>query len=290
METFIPTPDGLTLWTETFGDPGRPAVLLVMGAMNQGIFWPDGFCQRLAEAGFFVIRYDHRDTGRSSKVGWWRPYTLTGLTQDALAVLQGLGVAKATVVGLSMGGFIGQLLAAWHPQRVERLVLISTSADHRPLMAASMGLPLGRWRLPPPEPEYLACLKRLKQHPPQGPEAWAASASQGWAVTYAGSRPFPREAVEDAIARAHARTDKPLAAMHHSLAVAASRHRLALVQTIRVPTLVVHGRWDPLLPLAHGQYLAQHIPAAQSLTLDMGHSFMWSWDDEVRAAIEGFAV
>jgi len=93
VETILTTPDGVSLWTETFGEPGQPALLLVMGAMNQGIFWPDAFCQQLADAGHFVIRYDHRDTGRSSKVGRWPPYTLKALARDALAVLQGLGVA-----------------------------------------------------------------------------------------------------------------------------------------------------------------------------------------------------
>ena len=288
VETILTTPDGVSLWTETFGEPGQLALLLVMGAMNQGIFWPDAFCQQLADAGHFVIRYDHRDTGRSSKVGRWPPYTLKALARDALAVLQGLGVARATVVGLSMGGFIGQWLAVQHPERVERLVLISTSADHRPYVAATLGLPARLLRLPPPEPGYLAYLQRLKRLPPKTPEAVFASVSEGWATTYAGPRPYPRAEVEAAIRLAYTRTHEPLAALNHGLAVAVSRHRLELVKRIRVPTLVIHGRHDPLFPLPHGAYLAQHIPDARLVVLDMGHAFMWSWDAEVRDAILGF--
>ena len=116
MERMIITPDGLRLWSESFGDPDKPCILLIMGAMNQGIFWPEGFCNRLASAGFHVLRYDHRDTGRSSKVLYLRtPYDLATLARDAVAVLDGHGVAKASsIVGLSMGGYIAQILAIEH--------------------------------------------------------------------------------------------------------------------------------------------------------------------------------
>ena len=288
METHVATPDGLSLWTETFGDATRPALLLVMGAMNQGIFWPDAWCQRLAGAGYYVIRYDHRDTGRSSKLSRWRPYTLRALTNDAVAVLQGLGVPRATVVGLSMGGFIGQRMALDHPECVERLVLISTSADHRPYVASLVGWPAAWLRLPPPEGAYLAHIRSVRRHPPHNAEACLDAVRRGWATIYAGPRGYPRDAVEAVLRRAHARTDQPMAAAHHGLAITASRHRLDKVPHIRVPTLVIHGRQDPLFPLAHGEYLAQQISGAQLQVLDMGHVFMWSWDDEVFDAIVNF--
>lgn len=289
MEAHIPTPDGLSLWTETFGDPARPTLLLVMGAMNQGVVWPDAWCQRLAEAGYHVIRYDHRDTGCSSKVGRWRPYTLRALTRDAVAVLHGLGVQRATVVGLSMGGFIGQLMALDHPECVERLVLISTSADHRPYLASLVGWPAQWLRLPPPEGAYLAHLRAVRRSPPRNAEECLANVRRAWATLYAGPRGYPQDAVEAMLQRTHARTDQPLAAMNHGLAIATSRHRLDRVQQIRVPTLVIHGRHDPLFPLAHGEYLAQHIPGAQLRVLDMGHVFMSAWDDEVFEAVVDFA-
>jgi pimeloyl-ACP methyl ester carboxylesterase len=289
METFIRQPEGLTLWAETFGSPGQPAVLLVMGAMGQGIFWPDRFCEQLAQSGHFVIRYDHRDTGRSSTVSALQPYTLNALTSDAVAVLDGLNVPKATVVGLSMGGFIGQLMAAQNPQRVERLVLMSTTADHRPYVAAAMGISTAKLlRLPPPTPVFLDYLKKARRHRPKSADAMLTSACDALAATYAGPRACPTAEVEAAVRLSLGRTDNLMAALKHGLAVSVSKNRLKLVRDIRVPTLVIHGRFDPLFPLEHGQYLAENIPGAQLRVLNMGHSFMWSWDDEVRAAVESF--
>lgn len=291
MERMLNTPEGLQLWSQTFGDPAHPALLLVMGAMAQGIFWPESFCQQLAQAGLYVVRYDHRDTGRSSCVNFLRhPYNLQALTRDALAVLDGLGVTQATVVGLSMGGFIAQLMAAHHPQRVRRLALLSTSADHRPYVAATLGLPTGLLALPPPEPVFLDYLKALRRHPPRTTEALLDSLHRGWEVTYAGPRPYPRDAMEPLLHQAMRRSEHPRAALHHALAVSGSGNRLKLVGSIRTPTLVIHGRHDPCLPLAHGEYLAHHIPGAQLQVLEMGHSFMGSWDAEVLQALLTFAA
>lgn len=289
METYVRTPDGLSLWVETFGDAGNPALLLVMGVMNQGIFWPDAFCEQLAAWGWRVVRYDHRDTGRSSCVSYVRhPYTLKALARDALAVLDGLGIDRADVLGLSMGGFIAQLLALEHPERLRKVVLLSTSADHRPYAASVLGLPATWFTLPPPEPSFVAMLKRLRQQPPQTLEEEKSAAMQAWAVTYAGPRRFPLEAVRQAVNLSFQRASNPRAAMQHGLAVGVSKHRLKTVQGIRTPTLVLHGRFDPCLPLAHGEYLARHIPGASLQVLDMGHAFMWSWDDEVAYAVRDF--
>ena len=132
MEKFITTPDGLSLWTESFGRPEHPPILLVMGAMNQGIFWPDGFCEALAAAGFYVVRFDHRDTGQSSTVDFQSaPYDLDTLTDDAVAVIHGHRLVRPTVVGLSMGGYIAQLMAVRHPGIASRLVLISSTSHIR---------------------------------------------------------------------------------------------------------------------------------------------------------------
>jgi pimeloyl-ACP methyl ester carboxylesterase len=98
-EKSVLTPDGLTLWAQTFGSPLGQPVLLIMGAMNPGLLWPQAFCEHLARAGFFVIRYDHRDTGRSSVVDMASsPYTLTEMSADALAILDAYGVAEADLV------------------------------------------------------------------------------------------------------------------------------------------------------------------------------------------------
>lgn len=286
MEHTITTPDGLTLWSESFGEPGRPCILLIMGAMNQGLFWPDGLCGRLADAGYHVLRYDHRDTGLSSNVSYMlAPYDLDALTRDALAVLDGHGVGRAHVVGLSMGGYIAQLLAIDHPERIDHLVLISTSADQRPYMAATMGQSTAWFSLPGPEPALLDYIHATVINPPRTPEEWLSNRLEGWRATYDGSRPFPQEQVEQALRLAARRRPDQTASFQHGLAVAASPDRLEAVKRIAAPTLVIHGRHDACLPLAHGEYLARAMPGANLRVLDMGHAFMWQWDEEVAEAI-----
>ena len=285
-ETFATTGDGLRLWSEAFGRPGDPAVLLIMGAMNQGIFWPEDFCRELAGQGRYVIRYDHRDTGRSGKVDYAsRPYTLDELTDDALAVLRAHGLARTSVVGLSMGGYIAQLLAARHPDAVENLVLISTTADHRPYMAATMGQPSEAFTLPSPGSALLDYIRESAAHPPRTPEEVEANLLAGWALTYGGPKPVPVDWLRRTLHLAATRDAQPMSAFNHALAVAASPDRLALLHSIQAPTVVIHGRYDILLPPAHAEALAGGIPRAHLQWLDMGHSFMGASDSEILAAM-----
>jgi pimeloyl-ACP methyl ester carboxylesterase len=289
MEGYINTKDGLTLWTESFGNRDNPPVLLIMGAMNQGIFWPDGFCERLAAAGFHVIRYDHRDTGKSSRVDYeCATYDLDLLAEDAIAVIHAYKAEHPIVIGLSMGGYIAQLVAIRHPGIAEKMVLISTSADHRPYMAATMGQSTAAFSLPAPEKRFLDFIESMRRQPPRTSAEMMSSASDGWAATYGGQRPYPRADVERVLRLAAEKTTDQSASFHHAFAVAASPDRLQAVKSIAIPTLVIHGRHDPCLPLAHGEYLARHIPKARLQVFDMGHAFMWSWDDEVLAAVLGF--
>lgn len=289
MEKYITTSDGLSLWSQSFGAlSGRP-LLLIMGAMNQGIFWPDTFCERLAGLGYFVVRYDHRDTGLSSCLDFQaHPYSLKEMSADALAVMRGHGMSQAIVVGLSMGGYVAQLLAVEHPEAVERLVLISTTADHRPYMAATMGQGLPGLDLPAPGQALLDYIRATLARPPDSPAALENNLLDGWALTYGGSEPFPRERIAGVLRLAAGRATNPAAAFNHALAVAASPDRLEVIKSIRVPVLIIHGRDDICLPLPHGEYLARHIPGARLRVLDMGHSFMWSEDDAVLAEIVAF--
>ncbi|NOT20014.1 MAG: alpha/beta hydrolase [Sideroxydans sp.] len=289
MEKLISTDDGLTIWSEAFGKPTDSPVLLIMGAMNQGIVWPDDFCKKLAEIGNFVIRYDHRDTGKSSTVDFQKhPYDLVLLTQDAVAVLKGYGIRKAVIVGLSMGGYIAQLIAINHSNFVDKLILISTSADHRPYMAATMGQGYEHFSLPAPENMFLDYIRATVARPPQTAEDLAENRIHGWEVTYGGTRPFPREHIARAIRLSAMRATNQYSAFNHALAVLASPDRLELIKLISVPTLIIHGLYDPCFPIAHAEYLAKNIRNSQLVTLEMGHSFMWSWSDEVRSNILKF--
>lgn len=289
MQKLIASSKGITLWTQSFGKPEHPSVLLVMGAMNQGIFWPDEFCEGLATAGFYVVRYDHRDTGKSSRIDFQtNPYDLHSLTDDAVDVIRSYGLGRPTVIGLSMGGYIAQLLATSYPDVLGGMVLISSTADHRPYMAATMGKSTAGFSLPGPEQSYLDYVMAACVNPPQTLSGVLQSMSEGWRVTYGGPRPYPKVDVERALHLALQRAPDIAAAFHHGLAVAASPDRLQLITRIAVPTLVIHGRYDPLLPLAHGQYLASTIKNAKFEVLEMGHSFMWSWDSEILTRVLKF--
>ncbi|MFH1254527.1 MAG: alpha/beta hydrolase [bacterium] len=132
-EKIISTPTKIHIYTEHFGNKSTPAILLISGAMASARFWIDEFCQQLAEAGYFVIRYDHRDMGLSSAIDYAKkPYDLNDLTNDAIAILDAYGINKAHIVGHSMGGAIAQLLALEHPSKVASMTLISSSILSNP--------------------------------------------------------------------------------------------------------------------------------------------------------------
>lgn len=259
------------LWSEASGPQDGPPVLLIMGAMNPGLVWPPELVQALVDGGCRVLRYDHRDTGRSLQTGMAdATYTLDDLTDDAGRVMDAWGLATVALVGWSMGGYIAQTLARDLPQRVSHLVLLSSSGDHRPYLDGMMGRPL-RGTLPGPSPELLAGLWKLSAQ--GGQLSPVDRAVQGWAVFHGGGWPFPADRVRQQMSDALAQGHRPeLAALRHALAVdAMPEARTPWLHRLRVPTLVLHGAHDPALPLAHGQALADAIPGARPRVLDMGH-------------------
>lgn len=267
---WVEVPGEGRLFSEAAGPvDGRP-VLMVMGAMNPGLVWPPRFVRALVEGGCRVLRYDHRDTGRSFVSDLARPYTLDELTSDSLRVLDAWAVERLDVVGWSMGGYIAQQLARDAPQRLSHLVLKSTSPDHRPYMAGLMARPApADTDLPGPEPEFVENLWALSAQ--AGLLGAEDAAVEGWAVFHGGAHPFPEPRVRAQMRQALAHGHKPSAAVRHAQAVALSPPRTAWLPGLRVPTLVLHGAHDPCLPLAHGEALARGIPGARLQVLDMGH-------------------
>ena len=266
----VPVPGLGDLFSEACGPVDGLPVLLVMGAMNPRHMWPDGFVDALVQGGCRVLRYDHRDTGRSFTMPAGLPhYALDQLVADALRVLDTWGVTRTSVVGWSMGGYIAQHLAFEHPERVQRLVLLASSPDHRPYMAATLGRPVPTNGLPGPVPHFLpALLATATGSHGRNPEDVAV---EGWSVFHGGSYPFPAATVRAKVRAALADGHQPLAAMRHALAVDKASPRSGFLPALKLPTLVLHGASDPCLPLAHGQALADLIPGARLTVLDMGH-------------------
>jgi pimeloyl-ACP methyl ester carboxylesterase len=267
--------NGAELCTESFGRPADPPILLIMGIGGSMLWWEEGFCRLLAEGGRFVIRYDHRDTGRSVTYEPGRPeYTGADLIADAVGVLDAYGVAAAHLVGVSAGGAFAQLLALAYPDRVLSLVLISTSP----------ATPGERW-LPSATERY---------------QQFLASASVDWSdersvieylVGYVrmlagGGRPFDEAATYELVRRDVERAHNIAASENHGMVAEGEVSRQPL-SSIAVPTLVIHGTEDPMFPLAHGEALAREIPGARLLTLEgAGHGVERAdWEKIARAIL-----
>lgn len=257
--------NGVELCAQAFGDPAAPALLLIGGAEASMDWWDDEFCERLAAGGRHVIRYDTRDTGRSTTFPPGAPpYGSDALLDDAVGLLDELGIAAAHIVGLSMGGGIAQHLAVHHPGRVASLTLIATSPggpggpDHPDL---------------PPMSAELA--KRFAQGGDEAPDWSDREAVIAYYIdgerTFAGAIPVEEERLRRVAGRAWDRSPSPASAQNHWQLAGGEPVRARLGE-IAAPTLVLHGTADPLLPYGHGEALAREIPQARLVPLNgMGH-------------------
>lgn len=274
-ERCIQTKSGLTLFTESMGNPQDPAVILIMGAMNQGIFWYGSFCERLAQAGLFVVRFDHRDTGYSSVIDFRRePYDLDDLTDDVLDILDAYRIKKAHVVGLSMGGYIGQLLAVNFPDRVDTLTLISTTADHRPYMDATMGNFANKYTLPYPAKAFLDYIGKGITNPPKDNIEASQYQLEGWRILLGKPNEADLMELTRLVDLSNQRSKDRFSAFNHGPAVLNSRERIDIVKHIKARTLIFHGEHDPCLPIEHGRSLHELIPNSElEIVSGMGHMF-----------------
>lgn len=271
---YIKNKNGLEIYTESIGDPKNPPVLLIMGAMNQGIFWYDLFCEELANTGFFVIRYDHRDTGFSSVVDFEKnPYSLDDLTKDAIDILDRYNISQAHIVGISMGGYIGQLLAINFPNRLLTLTLISTTADHRPYMDATMGNFSNKYKLSYPSEKFIKYIENSKNNLPKIEKEFINAQIEGWKIFFGNE--LNNENLNELIRLidlSNKRNKNKLSPFNHGLAVARSKDRLETIKNIKVPTLIIHGENDVCFPIDHSQYLNMEISNSKlEIVENMGH-------------------
>lgn len=258
--------NGVEIEADTFGEPGRPPVLLLSGSGSSKDFWAPEFCRRLAEKAGFVIRYDMRDTGQSIGYPVGRPgYTLDDLAEDALALLDHYGARRGHLVGISLGGGIAQLIGVRHADRVASLTLIATSS--------------GAPDLPPPMAAFRA---HFAGEQPADLVERTVAATRAMAAR---SVPFDEAGTRERVAKEYARTKSVEAALrnvHETEGVEPWADRLS---EISAPTLVIHGDEDPLFPIEHGKSLAAMIPGAELLTLPrVGHELPpRAWDAVIHA-------
>ncbi len=263
---------------ETFGASSDPTILLIMGLGMQMIAWPEAFCRDLASRGFHVVRYDNRDTGFSTKFDGVKapgiasllirsalrlpirvPYMLADMADDAAGLLDALDVSTAHIVGASMGGMIAHNLAASHAERVRSLTSIMSTSGHRSLPGA--------------DPLVSRHILRAR---PKANDREAVIAYTMRTIELIGSPAYPvdEETRREMASMSYDRCYYPAGFPRHVAAIIHDGDRRRRLQTIKAPTLVIHGRQDPLVPLAGGIDTAQHIPGARLEIIDgMGHNF-----------------
>jgi len=284
--------NGIELCYDIFGDDDAEPMVMIMGLGAQMIHWDDDFCRELAARGFRVIRFDNRDIGMSSKMTGGKPFTLYELAKlrflgtpltapyklcdmaaDTVGLLDALGIASAHVVGASMGGMIAQEIAIEHPARVRSLVSIMSTT--------------GNPRLPQPG---RAVAVMLLQPQPVTYDAFVARFKQTWLFLRVGRFPEDEARDTDRAERTFARGLHPAGVGRQLRAILASGSRKERLAAVTAPTLVIHGKVDPLVHPAGGRDTAASIPAAELLMIDgMGHALPISMWTRVIDAIAGHA-
>ena len=282
--------NGIRIAYDTLGVARGEPILLISGLGMQLISWPDRFCKGLIGEGFRVIRFDNRDSGLSSKMNqldkpnlqhaFFRSlfhlpmlsgYTLYDMAKDTVGLLDGLGICKAHIVGASMGGLIGQIIAGLYPHRVLTLTSIMSTS--------------GRPGLPGPS---LAASNAMLSRPANSHDIDSVIDHFVHLFKVIGSPayPTPDKELRASVAAAVKRNPSFSGTMRQMVAVAASGDQAALLRTIRAPTLVIHGTDDPLVPIACGRDIARLVPGAVLHEIEgMGHDFPPALDAELSGLI-----
>ena len=284
----IVSANGIQICYDAFGNPNNPALLMVAGLGMQLIGWDEALCTMLAERGYWVIRYDNRDAGKSTKFdeagvpnvmaamqgqSVSAPYLLSDMAADAIGLLDALDIQQAHVLGASLGGMIAQTIAINHPERVLSLVsIMSTTGD----MAVSM-----------PKPEGFALLtappaKNLEQY---------IQDDLNWVKVANGSAyPVDEDVIRQRAQATWERGTYPPGTARQLTAVIISGSRQEALKTLTLPTLVIHGKEDPIIPVEGGIATAEAIPNAKLMLIDgLGHAMPPELWPEIVDAITALA-
>ncbi|WP_214366423.1 alpha/beta fold hydrolase [Pseudonocardia sp. H11422] len=278
MERFVDVAPGVRLWAEDFAphgdavDGSAEPLLLITGANASGLAWPDPLIEQLTER-HRVIRYDHRDTGRSTWAFDEHPYAISDLADDAVAVLDAFGIERAHVVGMSMGGILAQLLLLDHPDRLLSATVLCTTA-----------LGSGRSALPDPDPALLTLWQELDR--PRDREAEIAWRVEHWRALNGTGTPFDADefrALEERVIAHAGRHDNPAA---HARAAQTGLDRGAELADVDVPALVIEAPEDPVNPPPHSGHLSRALGRGRLVRVPgMGHALNSTVVAPVAAAI-----
>jgi len=282
--------NGIEIEYESFGDESSDPLLLIMGLGGQMLLWHEDFCEALAERGHWVVRYDNRDVGLSTKFDAAgvpdmaaladlliagqpseAPYTLDDMADDGASLLSALGIERAHVCGASMGGMIAQILAHRHPERVKSLTsIMSTSGDPR---------------LPPSRPHVIS---KLLEPPPRDRESNISHAVEVARCIGSPAFPTPEEELRERAARMYDRSFHPEGTARQFAAIVANGSRRDKLRDLNVPALVIHGKADDLVPFEGGVDTHECIQGAEALWIEgMGHDLPRVLWPEIIAAIRG---
>lgn len=284
--------NGVELFYESWGNTADPTLLLIMGLGTQMTGWPDGFCAKLCQRGFRVVRFDNRDIGLSEKMDGQRvpkplemvlgsmvpgksllgvgraPYTLFDMASDSVSLLDQLGVGQAHIVGASMGGMIAQIVSAKHPDRVLSLTSIMSGSSW--------------WGTRP------HVTRHLLRRPSADRAARIAHSVKTWQLIGSPAWPQSEEEIRNKVEASIARSDYPEGYGRQLAAIIATGDRRKLLRKIKVPTLVIHGDSDVMVPLSRGRKSASHITGAKlEIIAGMGHNLPDGLHDRVVGLISG---
>ena len=288
METKYANNNGVKIAYETVGDPQNETIIFISGLGSQLVYWTDELCQRFIDRGFHIIRFDNRDVGLTSKTtgkppevasimqshNLKVPYTLSDMAADTICVLDAVGVSRAHIVGTSLGGMIAQTVAIEYPSRVKTLTSIMSASSRATAV--------------PDNGEQDEAVNASLTVDLSDPKTYVDLQVEGYRVT---SGPhFDPIYQREIIQRSFARCYHPEGWSYQMMAAIASGDRTEKLGTLKIPTLVIHGGVDPLIPPASGKATADAIPNAKWLLIeDMGHNLPRPRWDEIADAVAKLA-
>ena len=272
-EERIVTAGEIEICTESFGQKGHPAIVLIMGATAYMVWWDRDFCELLASRGFLVVRYDHRDVGKSTTYEPGEPpYSTLDLADDILKVMDAFQLRQAHLVGMSLGGMLSQLVAIVHPERVQTITLISSSVwDDKPELPA----------IDPKVLDYHASAANLNWNDKNEVLEYMVG---GWRILNGSRHPFDQERVTALAKTEIARATSLLSMFNHSRLQGGEQFYGKSGQ-IKAPALIIHGTEDCVLPFAHALEMQKTIPGSKLMAIEgAGHEIhSMDWDSIVDA-------